>query len=56
MAGTPWYGHDTQLTVRLGFTLFLLALLYAVFLAVLWRVTGSAVQARWPRSSSPIRG
>ena len=43
MAGKPWYGRDTQLTLRMGFTLFLLVLLYTVFLGVLWRVTGSAV-------------
>ena len=43
MTSKRWYGRDTQLTVRMGFTLFLLALLYAVFLAVLWRITGSAV-------------
>lgn len=42
MTGKRWYGRDTQLTVRMGFTLFLLALLYAVFLGVLWRFTGSA--------------
>src|ERR1035437_1332446 len=41
MAAKRWYGRDTQLTVRMGFTLFLLAVLYAVFLAVLWRATGS---------------
>ncbi len=41
MAGKRWYGRDTQLTLRMGFTLFLLAMLYTVFLAVLWRVTGS---------------
>jgi heat shock protein HtpX len=43
MTTKPWYGRDTQLTVRMGFTLFLLALLYTVFLAVLWQSTGSAV-------------
>jgi heat shock protein HtpX len=42
MAGKRWYGRDTQLTLRMGFTLFLLAVLYAVFLAVLWAATGSA--------------
>jgi heat shock protein HtpX len=41
MASKRWYGRDTQLTLRMGFTLFLLALLYTVFLAVLWKVTGS---------------
>jgi len=39
----PWYGRDTQLTVRMGFTLFLLAVLYTAFLALLWRSTGSAM-------------
>ena len=43
MAAKRWYGRDTQLTLRMGFTLFLLALLYAVFLAVLWKATGSFV-------------
>jgi len=43
MAATKWYGRDTQLTLRMGFTLFLLVLLYAVFLAVLWNATGSGV-------------
>jgi heat shock protein HtpX len=43
MASKRWYGRDTQLTLRMGFTLFLLALLYTVFLAVLWKVTGSFV-------------
>jgi heat shock protein HtpX len=43
MAGKRWYGRDTQLTLRMGFTLFLLALLYSVFLAVLWKATGSGV-------------
>lgn len=43
MAGKRWYGRDTQLTLRMGFTLFLLALLYTVFLGVLWRATGSFV-------------
>jgi heat shock protein HtpX len=43
MTSKPWYGRDTQLTVRMGFTLFLLALLYTAFLGVLWRSTGSAV-------------
>jgi heat shock protein HtpX len=43
MASKRWYGRDTQLTLRMGFTLFLLALLYTVFLGVLWRVTGSFV-------------
>ena len=43
MTAKKWYGRDTQLTVRMGFTLFLLALLYAVFLAVLWSATGSGV-------------
>jgi heat shock protein HtpX len=43
MAGKRWYGRDTQLTLRMGFTLFLLALLYAVFLAVLWKATGSLI-------------
>lgn len=41
MDNKRWYGRDTQLTLRMGFTLFLLALLYAAFLAVLWHVTGS---------------
>ncbi len=41
MAAKRWYGRDTQLTLRMGFTLFLLALLYSVFLAVLWKATGS---------------
>lgn len=41
MAGKRWYGRDTQLTLRMAFTLFLLALLYTAFLVVLWRVTGS---------------
>jgi len=43
MAGKRWYGRDTQLTLRMAFTLFLLALLYSVFLAVLWKYTGSLV-------------
>ena len=43
MAGKRWYGRDTQLTLRMGFTLFLLALLYSVFLGVLWKATGSGV-------------
>ncbi len=43
MATRAWYGRDLQLTVRMGFTLFLLAALYAVFLAVLWQATGSGV-------------
>lgn len=43
MASKRWYGRDTQLTLRMGFTLFLLALLYSVFLAVLWKFTGSLV-------------
>jgi heat shock protein HtpX len=43
MASKRWYGRDTQLTLRMGFTLFLLALLYAVFLAVLWKATGSGI-------------
>src|SRR5579864_3739044 len=43
MAGKRWYGRDTQLTMRMAFTLFLLALLYAVFLGVLWHFTGSFV-------------
>jgi heat shock protein HtpX len=43
MASKRWYGRDTQLTLRMGFTLFLLAMLYTVFLAVLWKVTGSFV-------------
>ena len=43
MAGQRWYGRDTQLTVRMGLTLFLLAILYAIFLGVLWRITGSIV-------------
>jgi heat shock protein HtpX len=43
MASKRWYGRDTQLTLRMGITLFLLALLYTVFLAVLWKVTGSFV-------------
>ncbi|MGH2388306.1 MAG: zinc metalloprotease HtpX [Chloroflexota bacterium] len=42
MATTPWYGRDTQLTVRMGLTLFLLFVLYTAFLAVLWFATGSA--------------
>lgn len=41
MAGKRWYGRDTQLTLRMGFTLFLLAILYTVFLGVLWKATGS---------------
>ena len=41
MASKRWYGRDTQLTLRMGFTLFLLAVLYSVFLGVLWKVTGS---------------
>jgi len=43
MASQRWYGRDTQLTLRMAFTLFLLALLYAVFLGVLWHFTGSFV-------------
>src|SRR5215472_7911679 len=43
MAGKRWYGRDTQLTLRMAFTLFLLALLYTVFLGVLWKATGSLV-------------
>ncbi|HWE60657.1 MAG TPA: zinc metalloprotease HtpX [Chloroflexota bacterium] len=43
MTGKRWYGRDTQLTLRMGFTLFLLALLYAVFLGVLWKATGSGI-------------
>jgi heat shock protein HtpX len=43
MTHTRWYGRDTELTVRMGFTLFLLVLLYTVFLAALWYYTGSAV-------------
>ncbi|MGH2411304.1 MAG: zinc metalloprotease HtpX [Chloroflexota bacterium] len=43
MAGKRWYGRDTQLTLRMAFTLFLLALLYSVFLGVLWKYTGSLV-------------
>jgi heat shock protein HtpX len=43
MASQRWYGRDTQLTLRMAFTLFLLALLYTVFLGVLWRFTGSLV-------------
>lgn len=43
MTSRRWYGRDTQLTVRMGCTLFLLAVLYTAFLAVLWRLTGSAV-------------
>ncbi len=43
MAAKRWYGRDTQLTLRMGFTLFLLALLYTVFLAVLFVATGSFV-------------
>jgi heat shock protein HtpX len=43
MASKRWYGRDTQLTLRMAFTLFLLALLYAVFLGVLWKATGSLV-------------
>ena len=43
MTAKKWYGRDTQLTIRMGFTLFLLAILYAVFLAVLWSATGSGV-------------
>ena len=42
MAKTKWYGRDTQLTVRMGLTLFLLFVLYTAFLAVLWFATGSA--------------
>jgi heat shock protein HtpX len=42
MATTRWYGRDTQLTVRMGLTLFLLFVLYSAFLAVLWFATGSA--------------
>jgi heat shock protein HtpX len=42
VAKTKWYGRDTQLTVRMGLTLFLLFVLYTVFLAVLWFATGSA--------------
>ncbi len=41
MASQRWYGRDTQLTLRMAFTLFLLALLYTVFLGVLWVFTGS---------------
>jgi len=41
MSRNRWYGRDTELTVRMAFTLFLLALLYAVFLGVLWHATGS---------------
>lgn len=43
MASKRWYGRDTQLTLRMGFTLFLLALLYAAFLAILWKATGSGI-------------
>lgn len=43
MASQRWYGRDTQLTLRMAFTLFLLAVLYSVFLAVLWKFTGSLV-------------
>ena len=43
MASKRWYGRDTQLTLRMGFTLFLLALLYTVFLGVLWKATGSGI-------------
>jgi heat shock protein HtpX len=43
MASQRWYGRDTQLTLRMAFTLFLLALLYTVFLGVLWHFTGSFV-------------
>ncbi len=43
MATRRWYGRDTQLALRMGFTLFLLALLYALFLGVLWYATGSGV-------------
>ncbi|HVA91113.1 MAG TPA: zinc metalloprotease HtpX [Chloroflexota bacterium] len=43
MASQRWYGRDTQLTLRMAFTLFLLALLYSVFLGVLWKFTGSLV-------------
>jgi len=43
MASQRWYGRDTQLTLRMAFTLFLLALLYSVFLGVLWHFTGSLV-------------
>jgi heat shock protein HtpX len=42
VAKTKWYGRDTQLTVRMGLTLFLLFVLYTAFLAVLWFATGSA--------------
>jgi len=42
VAKTQWYGRDTQLTVRMGLTLFLLFVLYTAFLAVLWFATGSA--------------
>ncbi len=43
MTSTRWYGRDTQLTLRIGATLFLLAALYAVFLVVLWNLCGSAI-------------
>ena len=43
MTSTRWYGRDTQLTLRIGATLFLLAALYAAFLGVLWYLCGSAI-------------
>ncbi len=36
-----WYGRDTGLTLRMGFTMFLLAALYLAFMAFLLRTTSS---------------
>ena len=41
VARRKWYGRDTGLTLRMGFTLFLLAALYLAFMAFLWHTTGS---------------
>src|SRR4051812_46011506 len=36
-----WYGRDTGLTLRMGFTMFLLAALYLAFMAFLLHTTSS---------------
>jgi heat shock protein HtpX len=41
IARRKWYGRDSGLTLRMGFTLFLLAALYLAFIAFLLHTTGS---------------
>jgi heat shock protein HtpX len=41
VARRKWYGRDTGLTLRMAFTMFLLAALYLAFMAFLWHTTGS---------------